>query len=276
MPRRSRWFRELLFPLSALAQTVLGQCKKSEAMSESLPSISVLNQWCAAHKINLRFLSIGTRSPRLISQGKAPLTTDSLARAEAIARTLRTDEWHALADIHCDGFPEQIHYQVVTYSQMLALREAGTMPTGLSATVLPINHEKQTLLLQKRSASSHLYPGYLSLLGGGYAPAVDDAGDGANPRTTAERECFEESNVQLTIPDNCLVAITQETDVGAIQINYLGIASDFANAKADEQEGLLVEVPVPGEEAIADLKNHTDLLKGCLAAYLSQTTCRVE
>lgn len=245
-------------------------------MSDSLPEISTLNQWCETHKINLRFLSVGHQSPRLINNGMAQLPADIIARAKEISASLRADEWHALAEIGCAHFPEEIHYQVVTYSQMLALREAGAMPTGLSATVLPINPKTNTLLLQKRAASSHLYPGYLSLLGGGYAPAVDDAGDGANPRTTAERECFEESNVRLCIPENCLVAITQETDVGAIQINYLGVESDFVNAKADEQEGLLVEVPGPAPAEIMHLQQHTDLLKGCIAAYLFQPDGRVE
>lgn len=246
-----------------------------------LPSLEQLNHWCVAHGLHLRFLGIAQHSPRLINAGFLALDRECLALAEAIRTTLKVDEWHALVDTGQEGLTEVMHYQVVRYSEMLALRQLGKMPTGLAATVLPFSPASNNMLLQKRSASSHLFPGFMSLLGGGFNPSCDKfgqdslstselniLGDHNNPVFTAQREVLEEAGLSVVISENTVVTITQETDNGALQINYLGVPADFTGAYADEEEGLLVELPVPQLKQVAALEPFTDLAKANIAAWL--------
>ena len=253
----------------------------------SLPAVEQLNSWCKQHQIKLFFHAISRHSPRLVNDGFLVLDASTLKLAADIRSTLKADEWHALVDTERKGLGEVMHYQVVRYSDMLALRQQGKMPTGLAATLLPLSKASNHFLLQKRSASSHLFPGFLSLLGGGFNPSFDGLvrpeqagdvsdllGDDNNPRLTARREVFEESGLHIEIPEQTLVTITQETDNGAMQINYLAVPADFSGAKADEAEGLLVEIPVPSLEQIAGLALFTDLAKANMAAWLIAASVR--
>ncbi|MDN3637387.1 hypothetical protein QWY82_01075 [Simiduia curdlanivorans] len=246
-----------------------------------LPSLEQLNHWCVAHDLHLRFLGIAQHSPRLINAGFLALDRECLALAEAIRTTLKVDEWHALVDTGREGLTEEMHYQVVRYSEMLALRQLGKMPAVLAANVLSYCQASGSLLLQKRGASSHLFPGFLSLLGGGFNPSLTELipadksrgnegliGDSNNLKLTAQREFLEESGLSLVIPETTLVTITQETDNGALQINYLGVPADFTGAYADEEEGLLVELPVLQLKQVAALEPFTDLAKANIAAWL--------
>ncbi|BFM13109.1 hypothetical protein R50072_32620 [Simiduia litorea] len=246
-----------------------------------LPSLDQLNHWCVTHQLRLRFLGVAQHSPRLINAGFLPLDDTVRALSKVIQTTLKVDEWHALIDIESGELTREMYYRVVRYSEMLALRQQGKMPTGLAATVLPFSQKTNSVLLQKRSASSHLFPGFLSLLGGGFNPGCDkpthahlsggdvnELGDNNNPILTAQREVLEEAGLHLEIPDSTLVTISQETDNGALQINYLGVPADFTGAHADEEEGLLVHMPVPSLEQVAGLEQFTDLAKANLAAWL--------
>ncbi|UTA48499.1 hypothetical protein L1F30_02885 [Simiduia sp. 21SJ11W-1] len=197
-------------------------------------------------------------------------------RANAIAKTLCADEWHALVDLEQSKMPHWLAYRIVRYSEMLALRELGARPLGLAATLLLAERKPASaaggalnLLWQRRSATSHLFPGFYSVLGGGFNPYLNDAnpGDHNSPQTTAVRECFEESNLTVTIAPNTWVALTRETDSGAMQINYLGVETDFTGMQADETEGSLHIMPAPEQQEIAGLENFTDLAKGCLYAW---------
>lgn len=228
----------------------------------ALPRVAALNHWCAQQGIALEFLYIGRQSPRLVNAGPVALADAIVRRAAAIANNLRHDELHALLDIAGPQDFAVMRYQTLLYSQMLALREAGQRPTGLSATVLPFNPHRQTLLWQQRSAHSHLFPNYISLLGGGFSPDQDND----DPRVTARRECSEESGLDMVVPDDCLVTLTRETDSGAVQINYLGVAAEFAGACADEREGLLVETGVPVD--VLGLEKYTALALGNLWAWM--------
>lgn len=228
-----------------------------------------LNSWCAANGIHIECLSLGQQVPRLVDEGDYPVPASAQARAAEIARSLRLDEWHALVDLSRPQIAQAMHYQVLRYSEMLALREAGLYPAGLAATVLVCDRAQAQLLWQKRSASSHLFPGCLSLLGGGFNPAR--AGvlehDHNDLRLTAVREAREEAAIALALPEDAWVSITRETNTGAVQINFLGIAADFATAQADEAEGELCVAPVPDLDAVAQLPGFTDLAKAALYAW---------
>lgn len=241
-------------------------------MSGHLPQVAALNQWCIEHSINICFLSIAQHSPTLINNGFLTLSKQTCELAKGIRHSLKKDEWHALVDIQKSPLDRSLHYRVVRYSEMLALRQQGKFPTGLSATVLPYSQASQSLLWQKRSATSHLFPGRLSLLGGGFNPNVDgDSGDDNDPRNTAQRECLEESALNFYLPEDTLVTITQEVDSGAIQINFLGVPASFKNAVADEEEGSLVERDIPLVAQISTLENFTALAKANLRAWLEFT-----
>lgn len=228
-----------------------------------------LNAWCRANGIHIECLAIGQQVPSLVDAGDYPVPAGVRARAAEIARGLRMDEWHALVDVSRPQIAQTLDYQVLRYSEMLALREAGLYPAGLAATVLVCDRAQAQLLWQKRSASSHLFPGCLSLLGGGFNP--ERAGvlehDHNDLRRTAVREAREEAALSLALPEDAWVSMTRETNTGAVQINFLGIAADFATAQADEVEGELCVAPVPDLDAVADLSGFTDLAKAALYAW---------
>lgn len=232
----------------------------SRSPNFSLPELQQLNRWCASHTINIRFLSIARQPPALRSLGQLALTATTIARGQRLSQSLREDEWQALIELPADANFNQLNYRCVRYSQMLALREQGEKPAVLAATALLCSTDQQQLLWQKRSASSHLFGGFLSLFGGGFNPVVSDGrGDNNDSRATAIRECREESGLNVNLPEQCLVTLTQETDTGAVQINFLGVAADFSSAVANPNEGELEVHALPALDEIANLQGFTHL-----------------
>ncbi|MBB3167167.1 NUDIX hydrolase [Simiduia aestuariiviva] len=216
----------------------------------------------------MEFLSIAQQVPALVDVGDAPVSAAIKARASQLAQGLRTNEWHALVEPDGTDVGSQIHYRVLRFAEMLALREAGQLPPVIAATTLVCDPSGMQLLMQKRSASSHLFPNYLSVLGGGFNPARDgEPHDNDDLRTTATREAFEEAAIHLTLPIDTWVAITRETDTGAVQANFLGVRADITSARAEKAEGELQTMPVPSKDQVAHLPHHTDLAKACLYAW---------
>ena len=219
--------------------------------------------------MHILFHSLAQHSPLLKNAGPMPLSETTKLLSKQLANSLRQDEWHALVHMDRSDVDRHMTYQTLRYSDMLALRQLKEMPCGLSATALIVSLDGQRLLWQKRAESSHLFPGFLSLLGGGFNPRMgDDLGDDDDPRNTAVREVWEEAGVQLQLPINSLVSVTQETNTGAVQINFLGVVADFSQARAEESEGLLVEMPVPRLSDVATLPGFTDLAKANVLAWL--------
>lgn len=90
-----------------------------------LPSLEQLNQWCATHQVQIRFHAVSQFSPRLINDGFLPLDDRTRKLAQDLQATLKVDEWHALVDTTRGGLGDVMHYRVLLYSEMLALREQG-------------------------------------------------------------------------------------------------------------------------------------------------------
>ena len=146
----------------------------------------------------------------------------------------------------------------------------------ITANILPIfiEQDNKYFLFQKRSKSSGLYSGYYSIFGGSFSPELDNN----NIYTTALREIKEEILGVTSSDDEILKKLkeskkllTQETDNGNLQINFLGVEIKLEdNAKGEESEGDLIKVKFNEiDEFIGNnLDKITPLALGVLAYYL--------
>ncbi len=125
------------------------------------------------------------------------------------------------------------------YATIMTLRRAGQRPMLIAATCMVMDVHQQQFLFQQRSSKNHLYPGYLSVFGGGIHPQQD----GAQASQGALRELQEESGHNGHIPPSAWWCLTQEPDNGAVQLTcmptYINISE---HPQFDEAEGKVVRL----------------------------------
>jgi 8-oxo-dGTP pyrophosphatase MutT (NUDIX family) len=135
-------------------------------------------------------------------------------------------------------------------------------------------NDQEYFLFQKRSSNSGLYPGFFSIFGGAFSPQDDNE----DLYTTAVRELYEEINGITNDPKEIYeqlktlpILLTQETENGNLQINFLGIKiktdSEF---NGSEYEGSVVSIKKSEIYDFLEKNNHqiTPLAMACLEYYL--------
>ena len=168
--------------------------------------------------------------PLLKNSGSYKVEDEINREAKEFSTQLRFDENQAIIDKPLtESWQDSIwSYSTALYSYIATARKHGETPEVITANLLVstiINGEKY-ILLQQRSMSSGLYPGYYSIFGGSFSPK-DDRDEIV---TTALRELKEEIVGVLTSDSHLKerlnsadILLTQETDNGNIQFNFLGI-----------------------------------------------------
>ena len=216
--------------------------------------------------------------PTLKKVGKLEIDSFIQSKADEISKNLRFDEYQAILVEPLSKIYNNRKWEYVTakYSYITALRKNGESVEVITANILPIlvDGEQKYFLFQKRSKESGLYPGYYSIFGGSFSPEVDNN----NIYTTAIREIKEEivgvkssKKALLKSLKNSKKLLTQETDNGNLQINFLGVEIELEdNAKGEEFEGALIKVEASNIEEFtgSNIDKITPLALSALAYYL--------
>ena len=216
--------------------------------------------------------------PTLNNAGELERDSSIQSKADEISKKLRFDEYQAILVEPLSKIYNHTKWEYITakYSYITALRQSGESVEVITANILPVlvDGEQKYFLFQKRSKESSLYAGYYSIFGGSFSPKLDND----NLYTTAIREIKEEiigiksSNEELLKSlESSKKLLTQETDNGNLQINFLGVEIALQDdAKGEETEGALIKVEANNiEEFIeSNIDKITPLALSALAYYL--------
>lgn len=158
-----------------------------------------------------------------------------------IEKELKTNDLHGVLinDLSFISDPTILKFKKIHFSEIVALRQLGERPHVLTANVIAVDSDRKTIILHQRSIKSHLYPGTLSIVGGGFWPQDElNTNDRLSLRSTAIREFHEETHLNVKITNDTKLLFTEEIATGAIQLNYLGatVHTDFNDVNNAEGE----------------------------------------
>jgi len=217
-------------------------------------------------------------TPKLYLNGKLNINKEIQKEAKVFSKQLKFDEYQAilikpLKEIWRNEIWE---YQTAKYSYITTLRKHGFAVEVITANllVIAIIDNEEYFLLQKRSSNSGLYPGFYSIFGGAFSPK-DDNND---LYKTAVRELFEEIEGITDDPKEIYAQLqtlpkllTQETDNGNLQINFLGVrvhANSHFKGAEDEGDVILVKVSEIENFIKQNKQNITPLALACLDKFV--------
>lgn len=198
------------------------------------------------------FLTIDmiVKPPVLKDTGKLAIQADFTKKADEVSSKLNFDEDQAILKkplLQC--WKEKTwEYQTAKYSYITAMREDKIPVEVITANILVKTKidDEDYILLQQRSENSGLYPGYYSIFGGSFSPREDNG----DIYLTAVRELYEEiegiktsKGSLLKSIQNAKILLTQETDSGNLQINFLDVEIEIdSDTKGFEDEGDLIKI----------------------------------
>lgn len=212
--------------------------------------MNILDYLDSSYSNKFKIFTLLKTVPALNKVGKLQIEPKVQKIAEEISENLKFDEYQAILTESLTKvyYKKNWEYKIAKYSYVTALRKQGKAVEVVTANILPIftKKDKRYYLFQKRSESSGLYPSYYSIFGGSFSPETDKD----NIYTTALREIKEEILGVISSDDEILKKLkeskkllTQETDNGNLQINFLGIEINInKDAKGEESEGDLIKV----------------------------------
>lgn len=229
--------------------------------------INELNTQFAQTLIHYRFFR---RQPLLIDCGKYPAEQAIVQAASIIEQRLETDETHAILaepfDFSTD--PITFRYRSTPYSHLAALRQHNRKPPQLSANIIAVDPNSRTIVLHHRSTMSHVYPDTISIPGGGFQPATDNAGGDADLAATALREFHEETGLTATLHAHTAILATQETSTGSVQINFLGAVTQTGTSR-NTWEGVVQLISFDALYTTLVNERWAPVGKSCLLAWLA-------
>ena len=225
-----------------------------------------------------RIFGLVEKIPSLRRVGEFAVEDDVAEEARILSSKLAFDEDQAILTRPLSDIYRQDHWEYVTakYSYITTLRNRGKSVEVITANILPLCVEEgqRYFLFQKRSESSGLYAGYYSIFGGSFSPELDKD----DIYATAIREINEEISGVVSSDDDVLARLkrskkllTQETDNGNLQINFLGVEIDLSSeARGEASEGDLIRVKENEIEKFLqkNIDNITPLALGALAYYV--------
>lgn len=194
-----------------------------------------------------------------------------IREARAIQSILHTDDPHAvLIQPSLSASPVIFRYRRLPFSQVIALRNRGEKPNLLTANLIATDLEKQLIILHHRSPRSHLYPGRLSIPGGGFCPpdGLGHAGE-IYIAGTASREFSEETGLAAHIRNDTAMVLIEELETGTIQVNFLGATTRTPDSGNSGWEGDVECIHFNALYETLITRKWAPLGKSCVLAWLA-------
>lgn len=226
-------------------------------------------------KNEIRIHQILKQEPILVDDGfyqSHPLLKHN---SKLIEKELKTNDLHGVLinDLAFSPDPTILKFKKIHFSEIVALRQLGERPHELTANVIAIDSDKKTIILHQRSIKSHLYPGTLSIVGGGFLPQDElNSNDRLSLKLTAIREFHEETQLNILTTNDTKLLLTEELTTGAIQLNYLGVTVHTDFNDAINAEGEVKFVAFNQLNALLEENNNikwAPLGKCCVLAWLA-------
>jgi hypothetical protein len=187
--------------------------------------IQMLNE---AYLGKVEILRIIDDEPRLIFLEAVELSDEQTSLAERKRKRFRQEGWPTdpygiiAYEPAWNDDPLTIYYRTADQAEVETLREGGSRPNILSASVVVCCPESKELVLHRRADRSATYGGHLHTMGGSYIPKAVVRSDGSSLIRTAKREVLEESGLSITLSRPVPTILCKEIDTGFIQFVLLG------------------------------------------------------
>jgi hypothetical protein len=185
-----------------------------------------------------------TSLPNCIQMGKLTLSEEQQASATQLKNQILANGGYVEQQTICVSqiheHMTQLSYVVSDYATIRSLRAEGLKVASIGSGTLLCCPERQQIFLQRRSATTELYPNKLACFGGHYSPDRKSHGFGALLDTLID-ELQEEAGINLLSLDIDLANdlpptfFILETDTGGIQYSPLAFA--LTPEQADQIKG---------------------------------------
>lgn len=208
----------------------------------------------AAALPSVELLGSPSSDPRLVLGGRMQLpealhVAAQARRAELRAAGRRVDVMAVLRDdATLREDPPTLLLETIDFADLRVLRDLGPVPVVNAMAVL-VAPERRLVVVHRRAADAHPYPGALHAVGGSYAPPGPRAeNDKSHLRWTAAREVFEELGLLVSLAeqgsDRPGLLLLRERDTGAVLMAYLGarIVAGLDAPDVDHDEGHLCAI----------------------------------
>ena len=228
--------------------------------SSSIPWKEIKNLLNYKFHEKITFHDLIACEPKLFSMGR--YAADQKLKGTIGKDKLITNELHAILsedNFYPTSNSNELKYKEIWYSEIQGLRKRGVRPKVITANVLAVDSNKKGIILHRRSTKSSLYPGKLSIVGGGFLPFSIENKVKADKllKDTAIREFNEETNMRMQIDKDTKITLTEEITSGNIQINYLGAKSEWAPARMDKES---IDFEFEGEPVFVSFNKLNDYL----------------
>jgi len=239
---------------------------------------SVISELNSLFRTSIYFHQTLEKEPILVDAGNYIADESLIKEAHAIQSVLHADDLHAVViQPSLSANPVIFRYRRLPFSQVIALRNRGEKPNLLTANLIATDLEKQLIILHHRSPRSHLYPDMLSIPGGGFCPPDGLGRTGEMHITgTANREFNEETRLTVHIRNDIAIVLTEELETGAIQVNFLGAATQIPDNRNSGWEGDVECIHFNALYEMLVTRKWTPLGKSCVLACSPHAQCRLQ